>query len=118
MIPTFTDDRNKAYKAYYDRSTYSIAFWHSTCKTRGLTIDLDDDLNAYSAAFITDAVGTARMNIEWGELIYENDRFGSWLACRSKDGGDYELLWWDVITNQGIDTSVCAKVQLIVENVK
>lgn len=54
------------------------------------------------------------MNIDWGELEWENDRFGSWLAC--KENGQIELQWQDVATNQGIDQSKCAKVQLITEN--
>ncbi|KAF2680600.1 hypothetical protein K458DRAFT_392652, partial [Lentithecium fluviatile CBS 122367] len=114
VIPTFTNDRDQAYPAYYDRSVSSIQMYHDNCATRGLTMNLDDDNNAYSAAFITNAVGTAKMNIAWGKLIWENDRFGSWLAC--SNGDDVELLWWDVVTNQGIDQSKCAKIQLIVEN--
>lgn len=71
-------------------------------------------MNEWSPVFIDNQVGTARMSIAHGELIWENDRWGSWLVC--KYSGHYELLYWDVITNRGIDTKMCAKVRLLVEN--
>jgi hypothetical protein len=81
-------------------------------------MDRDRDLDAYSPVFITNEVGSAKMTTADGELWWDNDRFGSWLACKepletSKE--EYKLSWWDVITNSGVDTAKCAKVQLLTE---
>lgn len=54
------------------------------------------------------------MSIKDNDLIWENDRWGGWLACKWK--GDVRLLWWDVVTNQGYNSEACALVQLIVQN--
>jgi hypothetical protein len=78
-------------------------------------MDYDSDYNSVSSVFITDGVGTARMSIANNRLVWENDRWGSWLAC--KRHGNVELYWWDIITNQGIDERYCAKIQLLTENV-
>lgn len=114
VIPTFTSNRAEAYAAYYDADSSSIAFDDGTDAGRGLTLVSDDDSDAYSPAFITDGYGTARMDISWGELIWANDRFGSWLAC--PNGSNVDLLWWDVTTNQLVDQAICTKIQLLVEN--
>lgn len=115
-IPILDYNRTSAAEAYYDYSTSSVAIWHGGCELSGLAMDSDNDLNAWSPVFISNQVGTARMTIAWEDLRWLNDRFGSWLACINRFTGDYELYWWDVITNMGIDTTVCAKVQLLAEN--
>lgn len=90
-----------------------MAIWHGKCFFSGLSIDQDSDGNEWSPVFIQDSVGTPRMSVENGQLIWKNDRWGSWLACARN--GQVQLLYWDVSTNQGIDTGSCAKVQLITE---
>lgn len=83
----------------------------------------DNDMNELGPVFLQNAVGTARMFFRNGELLWANDRFGSWVACMVPIRGDdpansqykYQLMWWDVITNMGIDTNWCAKVQLLPE---
>lgn len=45
-------------------------------------------------------------------LIWKNDRFGSWVACRRFDGDVVDLRWWDVINNGSVDGERCAKVDL------
>lgn len=72
-------------------------------------------MNAYSPVFISNQIGSATMTIANGELWWENPRFGSWLACQTSNGY-VTLSWWDTITNQGVDTDKCAKVQLLTEN--
>jgi len=114
MVPLMGTNRTNAGQAYYDSSTSSVAFWYGECKFMGLAMDKDNDMNAWSPVWITDTVGTARMTIANSELVWNDDRFGSWLVCNHS--GKYELMYWDVITNQGIDTDMCAKVQLITEN--
>lgn len=79
-------------------------------------MDSDHDMNAWSPVFISNSVGTARISIAWDDLVWRNDRFGAWLACVNSFKGNYELYWRDVIANMGIDTDVCAKVQLLMEN--
>jgi hypothetical protein len=75
----------------------------------------DRNMDAWSPVFISDQVGSATMNTADGDLWWENDRFGSWLACWTANGYT-TLSWWDTITNQGVDTSKCAKIQLLTEN--
>lgn len=91
-----------------------MALWHGQCKFSGLTLHGDRDMDAYSPAFITNSVGTHRMLAAWGSVSWDNDRFAGWVACRA--GSGYELKWHDAISNQGIDTAVCAKVELLQEN--
>ena len=114
-VPILDHNRTTAAEFYYDSSTSSIAVWHGGCDFSGLAIHVDNDMNARSPVSISDQVGTARMSIAWGDLHWLNDRFGSWLVCINASTGAHELYWWDVITNMGIDTSVCAKVQLLTE---
>jgi len=115
-IPILHHNRTTAAEVYYDSSTSSIAVWNGGCDFSGLSVHVDNDMNAWSSVFIADQVGTARMSIAWGDLRWLNDRFGSWLVCINAKTGRHELYWWDVITNMGIDTRVCAKVQLLTEN--
>jgi uncharacterized membrane protein (DUF2068 family) len=55
------------------------------------------------------------MTVVNGELWWANDRFGSWLACKTANGY-ITLKWWDTVTNQGVNTDNCAKIQLLTEN--
>lgn len=80
----------------------------------------DKDMNELGPVFMQNSVGTARMVFRRGELLWDNDRFGSWVVCAQpisrsspKPSYRYQLMWWDVITDQGIDTKWCAKVQLL-----
>ncbi|KKY20634.1 hypothetical protein UCDDS831_g04681 [Diplodia seriata] len=171
-IPILSHDRWKAGKFFYDSSTSSIALWHGRCQFSGLTMFGDNDMDAYSPAFINNNVGTHRMRASWGSITWDNDRFDGWVVCRKnrdgqqqqnggqrQNGGDdqqqqngggkqqggdddgqqqqqqqqqsdgqgrnkrdgphecYELRWHDAISNQGIDTYRCAKVELLTENV-
>ncbi|KAF1991296.1 hypothetical protein K402DRAFT_314953, partial [Aulographum hederae CBS 113979] len=99
---------------YYDASTSSLAFYHGNCDFTGLSMDRDTDGDEMSPCFETQSVGTARMSIAYGELVWEDNRWGSWLVCQV--GDRVELSWWDVITDRGIDTGYCAKVALLLEN--
>ena len=78
---------------------------------------LDNNLDGYGPVLITDSVGTARMDIADGQLVWRNDRFGDWLVCKNKKGG-FDLQYWDVIANQQTDLTRCAKVQLLTEDVR
>jgi len=112
--PTFTTSKDTAFWTYYDPTSRSIAFWQGNCLWSGLSMVLDVDMNSYGPALITQAIGTARMQVVDGELTWDNDRFGWWLVCQKN--GQFQLMWWDTVTNQGIDTSICAEVQLLLEN--
>lgn len=46
-------------------------------------------------------------------IVWRNDRFGSWLVCQRPVSGVFELRWWDVVTNRGVDSKQCAKVELV-----
>ncbi|KAF1983427.1 hypothetical protein K402DRAFT_406892 [Aulographum hederae CBS 113979] len=113
-VPLLSRNRTSAAQGYYDMSTSSLAFWHGECDFSGLTMVLDHDMDEKGPVFINDQVGTARMAIDNNNLYWKNDRFGGWMVCKA--GDQYELFYWDVITNMGVDTSQCAKVQLLLEN--
>ena len=92
----------------------------------GLVMVRDRDQDAYGSVLFSKEVGTARIG-QWPEqygvnpagvsqpIIWRNDRFGSWLVCQRPISGVYELKWWDVITNRGIDQTGCAKVELLAQ---
>jgi hypothetical protein len=74
----------------------------------------DRDSDAYGTVLLDKEVGTARIAAERNEpVVWKNDRFGSWLVCQRPVSGVYELRWWEVITNRGIDKDASAKVGLI-----
>lgn len=76
--------------------------------------------DAYSPVFINKEVGTPRMRVTWGSIWWDNDRFDGWVVCRTSDKGGkrYELKWHDAINNMPIDTSKCAKVELLTESLQ
>lgn len=76
----------------------------------------DRDMNSWSPVLVGDETGSSKMSIAYGELWWDNDRFGSWLICKDPSTAAYQLLWWDTIVDQGIDATRCAKVQLLTEN--
>lgn len=79
-------------------------------------MDPDRNMDSWSPVLVGDETGSSKMIIANGELWWDNDRFGSWLACKNVNTNAYELLWWDTITDRGIDREKCAKVQLLTEN--
>ncbi|TKA61162.1 hypothetical protein B0A49_11916 [Cryomyces minteri] len=113
VVPTMSANRTSATEAYFDASTASIATWHSECRWTGLGMVLDADNNPYGDVLINMDVGTSKMDTSYNALVWDNDRFGSWLVC--DNSGRNVLKYWDPITTQGIDTAVCAKVQLLTE---
>ncbi|TKA66535.1 hypothetical protein B0A49_07480 [Cryomyces minteri] len=113
VVPTMSANRTSATEAYFDASTASIATWHGECRWTGLGMVLDTDNNPYGDVLINMDVGTSKMDTSYNALVWDNDRFGSWLVC--DNSGRNVLKYWDPITTQGIDTAVCAKVQLLTE---
>lgn len=80
----------------------------------------DSHHDAYSPVFINKDVGTPRMRVTWGSIWWDNDRFDGWVVCRTSGTGGkrYELKWHDAINNVPIDTSKCAKVDLLTESLQ
>ncbi|KAK5012402.1 hypothetical protein LTR60_004399 [Cryomyces antarcticus] len=113
VVPVMSAKRTNATEAYFDASTASIATWHGECRWTGLGMVLDPDNNPYGDVLINMDVGTSKMDTSYNALVWDNDRFGSWLVC--DNSGQNVLKYWDPITTQGIDTAVCAKVQLLTE---
>lgn len=107
-------DKPHAFLAYFDVSSRSIALKQDDGKLSGLEMVQDEDRDAYGPVLIDQAVGTARLDVREGQIIWDNDRFGDWLICKDAIG-KYTLSYWDVITNQGTDPVRCAKVQLLTE---
>ncbi|KAH7051012.1 hypothetical protein B0J12DRAFT_752378 [Macrophomina phaseolina] len=109
--------RDTAGKFFLDGSTTSVALWHGKCQFSGLTMFGERDGDPYSPAFLSNSVGTHRMRAAWGSVFWDNDRFDGWVVCRRKGGEErYELKWHNAESNQGVDTSKCAKVELLTEN--
>jgi len=113
--PFLSKQREHAAQVYYDPTSSSVAVFQGKCTFAGFVMVPDRNNDALSPVFISDQVGTATMTVANGELWWENNRFGIWLACKTSNG-HITLSWWDTISNQGIDTNKCAKVQLLTEN--
>ncbi|KAB2576468.1 Transcriptional regulatory protein AlgP [Lasiodiplodia theobromae] len=118
-VPTLSYDRPKGGKFFFDVDTTSVLLSHEQCKYSGVTMYRDSDQDAYSSVFISKDVGTHRMRVTWGSFWWDNDRFDGWVVCRAsgKGGKRYELKWHDAINSMPIDTSKCAKVDLLTESV-
>jgi hypothetical protein len=123
--PFFSQNIATAATFYYDHSNSSLAICCAKSDTQplGLVMIRDRDNDAYGPVYLSREVGTARMsfvgkNSAAGDqsLLWKNDRFGSWLAC-DRGEGKIELHWWDVIANLGVDLDVCAKIDLVEEEV-
>lgn len=133
--PHLSHNKTTAVPFYYDKSTSSIDICRPNSTTySGLHMVQDSDMNGLGPVLLENAVGTARMFFRAGQLLWANDRFGAWVICEAFSHPPsglpgwwgpqephphprYQLMWWDVITNQGIDTDWCAKVQLIAEKI-
>lgn len=115
-VPILTSDPRSAAQAFYDANHYSIRLVHGDCSTSGLIMVQDNDMSGESPVLVAGSEGSARMSIAGGDLTWDNDRFGSWLACDFDSNGTYRLFWWDLIAGQDAD-SRCMKVTLLTEQV-
>jgi len=124
--PFLSGNKTSAASFYYDASSTSIDMHRGDSLISGLVLFQDSDMNELGPVFLANSVGTARMFFIGGQLLWGNDRFGSWVVCKQPVPGEssaephhrFQLMWWDVITNMGIDTDWCAKVQLLPEKSK
>jgi len=90
----------------------------------------DRDQDAYGPVLLGKEVGTARIGYaccdgrspknDGGDrrIVWKNDRFGSWLVCQRPTSGLFELRWWDVVSNMGVDGEGCAKVDLVAVDIE
>jgi len=125
--PLLSSNTKTAVRFYLDSSTSSLALCCTKSEqTFGLVLIRDRDNDAYGPVRLGKEVGTARVGFEnashnpedlHGPIIWKNDRFGSWLVCQRPTSGVFELRWWDVITNRGVDQWACAKVELLAEEI-
>lgn len=57
-----------------------------------------------------------RMNDRNGKVDYDDEAFGSWLACE-RDTKEVELKFWQRTAIDDIDKTRCAKVDLIAQDI-
>jgi hypothetical protein len=125
--PLLSFDPKTAARFYLDTSSSSLALCCTKSEhTYGLVLVRDRDNDAYGSVQLAKEVGTARVGFDHSlrktedtrePIVWKNDRFGSWLVCQRPTSGVFELRWWDVVTNRGIDQWACAKVELLAEEI-
>jgi len=121
--PFLTRNKTSAASFYYDLSSTSIDMCCSNSSTSGLVLFQDSDMDELAPVFLSNSVGTSRMFFYGGQLRWGNDRFGSWVVCKEPIPGNttkepqfrFQLMWWDVVTNMGINADWCVKVRLLPE---
>ena len=121
--PFLTGNKTSAASFYYDVSSTSIKMRCGNSPTSGLVLIPDSDMNELAPVFLSNSAGTPRMFFQSGQLLWGNDRFGSWVVCKEPIPGHtatkpqfrYQLMWWDVVANMDISTDLCAKVELLPE---
>jgi hypothetical protein len=125
--PLLSSNTASAARFYLDKSTSSLALCCTKSEqTYGLVLVRDRDNDAYGTVHLGREVGTARVGFDGSQrhtedkrepIVWNNDRFGSWLVCQRPTTGVFELRWWDVVTNRGVDQWACAKVDLLAEEI-
>lgn len=114
MYPFTGKPSDSAARFFYDAPTHSVAFLHNGNEWAGLTMVLDNNPDSYAETLLTNSVGTSMMSVAYDQLVWQNDRFGSWIICKNYEVAN-QLLWWDTVSTKGIDESQCSKVQLLIE---
>ncbi len=98
---------------HFNSSTKIVTFWHGGLSSSGLTLDIVPKAYPASPVHVSDAMGTRGMSLYGDFLVWNDRRFGSWLACNFD--GTAELFWLDLYAGRGYDKDHCAQVQLHME---
>lgn len=117
-IPLLTHDVRQAATVFYNTTSCAIvAKSETSCNLYGLQINAAGGSSYGECTFVDDqgAPPKASLNRNTGKVDYDDEFFGSWLACMSLLG-TVELKFWQSAGLSDIDTTRCSKVDMIAQN--
>ena len=91
----------------------------SNCNLYPFHLSPDDKNGPYGECTFADdhrAGPKARKNDRDGKVTYDDEFFGSWLACQNRQGVP-ELKFWQRVGVDEFDAVKCAKLELIAQNI-
>ncbi|KAI7471093.1 hypothetical protein KC351_g12301 [Hortaea werneckii] len=119
-IPTLGNSWRDAAQVYYDVYKHLIAAKDdSNCNLYPFHLSPDDKNGPYGECTFADdhrPGPKARKNDRDGKVTYDDEFFGSWLACQNRQGIP-ELKFWQRVGVDEFDAVKCAKLELIAQNI-
>ncbi|KAI7215174.1 hypothetical protein KC343_g9835 [Hortaea werneckii] len=119
-IPTLGNSWRDAAQVYYDVYKHLIAAKDdSNCNLYPFHLSPDDKNGPYGECTFADdrrPGPKARKNDRDGKVTYDDEFFGSWLACQNRQGVP-ELKFWQRVGVDEFDAVKCAKLELIAQNI-
>ncbi|KAI7309518.1 hypothetical protein KC326_g7016 [Hortaea werneckii] len=119
-IPTLGNSWRDAAQIYYDVYKHLIAAKDdSNCNLYPFHLSPDDNNGPYGECTFADdhrPGPKARKNDRDGKVTYDDEFFGSWLACENREGIP-ELKFWQRAGVDEFDRVNCAKLELIAQNI-
>ncbi|KAI6793457.1 hypothetical protein KC361_g6163 [Hortaea werneckii] len=119
-IPTLGNSWRDAAQVYYDVYKHLIAAKDdSNCNLYPFHLSPDDKNGPYGECTFADdrrQGPKARKNDRDGKVTYDDEFFGSWLACQNRQGVP-ELKFWQRVGVDEFDAVKCAKLELIAQNI-
>ncbi|GAB1743163.1 hypothetical protein NU219Hw_g9019t1 [Hortaea werneckii] len=119
-IPTLGNSWRDAAQIYYDVYKHLIAAKDDyNCNLYPFHLSQDDNNGPYGECTFADdrrPGPKARKNDRDGKVTYDDEFFGSWLACENRQGIP-ELKFWQRVGVDGFDQVKCAKLELIAQNI-
>ncbi|KAI7313227.1 hypothetical protein KC315_g11758 [Hortaea werneckii] len=119
-VPTLGNSWRDAAQIYYDVYKHLIAARDdSNCNLYPFHLSPDDNNGPYGECTFADdhrPGPKARKNDRDGKVTYDDEFFGSWLACENREGIP-ELKFWQRAGVDEFDRVKCAKLELIAQNI-
>ncbi|KAI7157101.1 hypothetical protein KC349_g5867 [Hortaea werneckii] len=119
-VPTLGNSWRDAAQIYYDVYKHLIAAKDDyNCNLYPFHLSPDDNNGPYGECTFADdhrPGPQARKNDRDGKVTYDDEFFGSWLACENREGIP-ELKFWQRAGVDEFDRVKCAKLELIAQNI-
>ncbi|KAI7066508.1 hypothetical protein KC339_g15489 [Hortaea werneckii] len=119
-VPTLGNSWRDAAQIYYDVYKHLIAAKDdSNCNLYPFHLSPDDNNGPYGECTFADdhrPGPKARKNDRDGKVTYDDEFFGSWLACENRERIP-ELKFWQRVGVDEFDRVKCAKLELIAQNI-
>ncbi|KAI7014941.1 hypothetical protein KC355_g4506 [Hortaea werneckii] len=119
-VPTLGNSWRDAAQIYYDVYKHLIAAKDdSNCNLYPFHLSPDDNNGPYGECTFADdhrPGPKARKNDRDGKVTYDDEFFGSWLACENREGIP-KLKFWQRVGVDEFDRVKCAKLELIAQNI-
>ncbi|KAI7234963.1 hypothetical protein KC330_g4517 [Hortaea werneckii] len=119
-VPTLGNSWRDAAQIYYDVYKHLIAAKDDyNCNLYPFHLSPDDNNGPYGECTFADdhrPGPKARKNDRDGKVTYDDEFFGSWLACENREGIP-ELKFWQRAGVDEFDRVKCAKLELIAQNI-